>query len=222
MNRIETSIEQIGNRLVLCDQPCEGIVCNRKTGQIPRCMYFETENRSGGLGAAVVGLNPGPASEVERKFYDQKGCSYASVVSWMRGDGGAHFGIRHRYYHRLKDLLGGLDLHGPILWTELAKCESAEKGKLPPLSTFRNCMNSFLQGEIEAIPPDWPLFGVGREAFTALAYRFVNRIVIGVPHPTGSRGGFRNLFDTERNLRHEVQQVAKKAFESTGAVWLTH
>ncbi|HMD55504.1 MAG TPA: hypothetical protein VKJ65_13225 [Phycisphaerae bacterium] len=57
--------------------------------------------------------------------------------------------------------------------------------------------------EIEGVPKDWPIFGVGRMAFNALAFLFNDRAVIGVPHPTGSFGHFNELRkdpDTKRKF----------------------
>jgi hypothetical protein len=43
--------------------------------------------------------------------------------------------------------------------------------------------------EIACVPTDWPLIEIGAKEFEILAYRFPRRLVIGVPHPTGARGG---------------------------------
>jgi hypothetical protein len=218
MRELRLFIERLGCELVACERACEGIVCNRVTGQIPRCLYLETEGRSGPRGAVIVGLNPGQSNECERKHYQDRDCTYNSVMAWFR-EAGVNQGENHPYYRRLRPLVEALGLRGPILWTELAKCESAPGGTVP-LQTFRTCTREFLQKELENVPLDWPLFGIGREAYTALAYRFPDRTVIGVPHPTGSYGHFSKLFDQGR-LRDSVAQAANAVLCETGrAVWL--
>lgn len=54
------------------------------------------------------------------------------------------------------------------------------------------------------MPSDWPLVAVGWEAYKALAYLHPSRVVIGVPHPTASRGQFSKLFE-QRKLREEFR-----------------
>lgn len=209
-------IEQIGQRLVRCERHCDGIVCNRSTGQIPRCHFFKTEGRDRARrGAIVVGLNPGPATERERKYYLDNDCSYEAVKCWMHD-----YGLGHRHYKSLRRLLDALELTGPILWTELAKCENAPSIKVPPLQTFRNCTAEYLQHEIECLPSDWPLFGIGREAYQGLAYRFPLHTVIGVPHPA-SWGQFAALFDKGLLQKRLIELLTDVINNSNRAVWLT-
>jgi hypothetical protein len=223
MTKVDTlsvELSKLGHDLVTCNRACAGIVCDRTTGQVPRSLYLEIHRRLDRDGAAVVGLNPGRSTVVERQFYLDRGCTYDSVVSWYT-ESGTRQGLNHPYYRRLRNLVDDLGLEGPILWTELAKCESeADTVDPPPLQTFRTCTGAFLERELALIPPDWPLFAVGREAYRGLADRFPTRTVIGVPHPTGSRGEFAGLFDSGR-LRESAAREASDALSSTGqAVWL--
>lgn len=215
-------LEELGQGLVKCARGCPGIVCDRTSGRIPRCLYFETDCRLGGRGVAVVGLNPGRSSPEEQQYYLARNCTYGSVVAWFR-ESGRKQGLNHPYYRHLRKLVDELGLTGPILWTELAKCENAtETAGLPPLQTFRTCTGAFLQRELEMLPHDWPLFGVGAEAYKGLAYRFPNHTVIGVPHPTGSRGQFPALSENGR-LREAVAAEARGVLAGSGrALWLTH
>jgi hypothetical protein len=57
------------------------------------------------------------------------------------------------------------------------------------VQTVRDSIDRYLVRQISCVPTDWPLIGVGVKAFEILAYRFPLQLVIGVPHPTGSRGG---------------------------------
>lgn len=106
-----------------------------------------------------------------------------------------------KYYTWLKRIPDNLGLRGPILWTELVKCTSKVKGTLPPLETFRICISNFLSKELESVPRSWPLIAAGKYVYQALAFRFPNRIVIGVPHPTGSYGHFQKLFSKLNNKK---------------------
>jgi hypothetical protein len=197
--------------MVACTSPCAGIHRDQAIGSLPRCLVLE--ERSGGGGCAVVGINPGRASERERAFYVERGCSYESVVEFWREVNG----YSHPYYARLRKLIDALGIAGPILWTELAKCENAPgTAGLPPLQTLRRCAGLYLSREIALLAADAPLLGVGAEAFKACAYLYPDRTVIGVPHPTGSRGHFSRLFANGVIVPGVREQYAGAA----GAVWL--
>jgi hypothetical protein len=143
-----------------------------------------------GRGAAVVGLNPGRSKKDEQRYYLGNQCTYASAMSWFHDK---H--LQCKYHKHLRRLVDALGLIGPTLWTELAKCENDPEFEELPLQTLRTCSGVFLQRELKCLPAGWPLLGVGREAYKALAYLFPKRTVIGVPHPTGSRGQFFALFE---------------------------
>lgn len=210
-------IDRLGRDLVACHRACEGVVCDQTKGYIPRCLFLEAEQRSGARGAAIIGLNPGRSSHREQQYYLDRQCTYDSVVAWFR-----ERGIRHPYYKHLRKLVDALGLTGPILWSELAKCENAPAIKELPLQTFRTCTATFLQRELEKLPEDWPLFGVGREAYKGLAYRFPNRTVLGVPHPTGSRGHFHNALFENGHLSQSAAEQAKAALAGEGrTLWLS-
>lgn len=219
---LTTRILKLGERLVVCELSCADIVCDRSSGQIPRCLIIEETSRAGDTrGAAVIGLNPGSSSDEERQYYMDRNCTYASVVSWSC-ESGCKRGLDSRYYRRLRELIDALNLTGPILWTELAKCESKRGVVELPLQTFRTCTDKFLQYEIESLPVNWPLFAVGKEAYRGLAYRFPARTVIGVPHPTGSRGQFHALFENSK-LRESVLRKIEAVLSATGqTVWISH
>jgi hypothetical protein len=114
-----------------------------------------------------------------------------------------------------------MNLDGPILWTELVKCENKTKGILPPLQTFRKCINIFLNEELEAVPEAWPLLAVGRETYKALAYIYSSKTIIGIPHPTSSRGHFQEMIKGN-SLKNILSSNENLFFEEYGsiAVWL--
>lgn len=110
-------------------------------------------------------------------------------------------------------LVDQIDLRGPMLWTELAKCESTKDVRGVPLATLRTCAGRYLKREIDVLPDSWPLIAVGGEAFKALAYLHPNRVIIGVPHPTGSHGHFARLFPDRQLLPH-VRSLVGERMES--------
>ncbi|MCL4466186.1 MAG: hypothetical protein M1401_18885 [Chloroflexi bacterium] len=213
---LATKIEALGESMVDCPRRCEGIA--PREGVPPRCLELELEGRTHGPGAVIVGLNPGQAGPVEHSFYRKNGGTYAQVVAFWR----KYIGYNHRYYRWLRTLVDQLHLTGPILWTELAKCESARKGQLPPLQTFRTCTKEYLSRELAAVPGSWPLIAVGHEAYVALAYRYPERAVVGVPHPTGSHGHFARLFDGGQLLGEFTNVLDGLWRDDSGlAVWLS-
>ena len=201
MEKLINGILQIGNQLVSCNLNCDGICNNPQDGIIPRCLYLEHQNRHGETGCVVVGINPGnpgksATNDKERNFYLDNQISYNTVVDfWIN-----HGGYNHPYYRYLRDLINCVGYNGPILWTELVKCENDNETRFPPLQTFRICTHNFLTKELDLVPKNWPLIAIGREAHKALSYLYPTKSVLGVPHPTSSRGNFPRLFtDNTRN-----------------------
>ena len=80
----------------------------------------------------------------------------------------------------------------------------------------------YLRQELEVLPKDWPLIGVGREAYKALAYLDPDRTLIGVPHPMGAYGHFRWLFEKQWQLRAEFEREARHLLDKRPgeSVWL--
>jgi hypothetical protein len=178
-------------------------------------LYWDVMGRHGPQGSVVIGLNPGRSTTFERHYYLERGCTFTAVGNWFD-----KHGRKHPYYVRLRGLLDSLGLDGPILWTELAKCETRKSVKELPLQTFRTCTDAFLRRELEPFPKGWPLVAVGKEAFKGLAYLFPTRTVIGVPHPTGSRGHFPALFQDGKLRKRTAVRVRKALRKDGSAAWL--
>lgn len=216
---LASRIEEIGRKLVGCNIDCRGIALNHAEGILPRCLILESEGRAEGRGSVIVGINPGRSKPHERDFYRRNGQTYEQEVRYWQ-----QYIARHPYYRRLRHFADELGFKGAILWTELVKCEneSAESG-LPPLQTFRTCTETYLRKELEAVPDDWALIAVGAEPYKALAYLFPSRTVIGVPHPTGSRGQFAGLFAGDKRLLSEVKAQTEDISDGARreAVWLS-
>jgi len=214
-----SSINEIGQRMVACNYHCAGIALDTHKGILPRCLILEIEGRKGSKGSVVVGINPGRSRPDEREFYRSNGQTYEQVMAYWQ----ERVGYLHRYYTKLRTLVGQLGFEGPILWTELVKCENtSSKSGQPPLQTFRTCTRTYLSTELQVVPDEWPLIAIGTESFKALAYMFASRAVIGIPHPTGSHGQFSSLFDSKKQLLPKVKALTKAIVNQEGrkAVWL--
>ena len=210
------SLRQIGEAMVRCGESCPRI-CNQPENVIvPRCLFLDEGYGPGG--AIVVGLNPGKSTQAERSFYLHYGATYESTLAFWEHTVRCNV----TYYTKLRRLLEQVGCGGTVLWTELAKCEKEPgfSGALP-IQTYRTCSELYLKRELELVPQDWAAFAVGREAFTAAAYLLADRSVVGVPHPTGSRGQFAGICPGGR-----IAESARKAVvavlqsETPIAMWL--
>lgn len=207
------AIALIGKRMVACDHKCAGISCDQSNGMLPRCLILESVGRSGGSGCAIVGLNPGHASAAEIAYYKKVGATYEATLQYWRD----HI-TRRPYYEKLRRLMKSFNLNGPILWTELAKCENATGSKHQPLNALRVCAGKFLIDELKAIPPEWPIIGISRETYKALAYLYPDRTIIGIPHPMGAWG---KQFSRLLELDSESKEIVRRALSSRGELlWL--
>jgi hypothetical protein len=180
----QDKITAIGNEMVNCQKRCEGIALERSSGILPRCLFFEANDLSK-RGCAIVGLNPGESRERERGFYLKRGQTYRQTVAFWE-----QHKSKIRYYNRLKKLIQTLGLTGPVLWSELVKCENMPPYKRPPIRTISICTRNFLARELEDIPSKWPLISVGRDSFNILSFLNPEHAILGVPHPNGSYGHF--------------------------------
>ena len=208
--KIQDAISNIGKRLTIDNSyiKYDDLECNLAEGIIPRGLIYEDENRSAkAIGCVMVGLNPGKASEKEREFFKSEPLSYERFLLYWRENI-----LQHPYYRRLRKLADEIELSGPILWTELVKCQSKENGRLS-IQTIRDDINKYLFKELENIPDNWPLFGIGNKAFEILSYRFPDRLVLGVPHPTGSYGLFPKLFENKK-LRQNIYNYTRSVIKS--------
>lgn len=207
-------IHKIGCEMVNCSRNCPGISLKQKEGILPRCLILETrENADLNNGCVIVGINPGHCKADEREYYLEKGTSYESILMyWERT-------ISEReYYKALRKFAGELGLTGSILWTELVKCENKQGLRELSLQTFRNCTMKYLSRELSVIPDNWLLIAVGKETYHALVYLYPGRTLIGIPHPTGSYGHFKKLFDEQGRLLEQFKQSFKQVRASAGGL----
>ncbi|GMA64212.1 hypothetical protein NZD89_02505 [Alicyclobacillus fastidiosus] len=197
VSQIEEEIERIANEMIYCNHQCSGedIVCNLSTGQIPRCLYFEHENRnSNSPGIVVIGMNPGWSDVDEqddyKKWLSQKALSYKNLLNRFESEG---FGEVGKFYPPIRTILKHLQLDGPILWTEVAKCESQkrdEKTKVPlKRRTTSICSRLYLSREIQVIPEDWLFLAVGLDAYETVLPLSPRNPLIGCYHPNHRKKG---------------------------------
>lgn len=202
-------IEKLGRKLVKCKLNCMGISNNPKLGIIPRCLNIE--KRTGRNKCIVVGLNPGNCKERERQYYLEKGIKYKSIDDYFNKENLNY----KKYYKRTKDLIALLGFQGDILWTELAKCESAVKGKKPHILTFRVCINRFLRKELKCFNCKI-IFALGNFAFEFCALSFPDHFVVGLPHPSGSFGNFNALLKDVSSRKGKYKKIIAKTKDSNG------
>jgi hypothetical protein len=213
--KLQEQINRLGEELLTCADLCAGIARDQNLGIVPRTLFLERPEAKG-RGCLAIGLNPGKSSERERSFYCETGITYDSVKKYRTSIGNAP------YFKRARTIIDQLGLNGPILWSNLAKCENPPEQKdLPPVQSMRHCAGRFLRRELELIPRDWPVLGIGWSAFFALAYLVPERTVIGIPHPTGGYRDFRKMVE-DGELRKGLEARAAGALSAAepGAVWL--
>ena len=206
IGNIEALREAIGG----CTLRCTGIVCDAPKGRPPRGLLLEGSDLDS-QGTIVVGLNPGHASTSEvATLRGQPKPHEAWGAYWEN-----HLRLANQYYIGVGELLRQCGRVGPILWTNLAKCESPPnvRGGVP-LQTLSTCMERYFQYEVWTVPRSWPFLALGREVRTAVTFRFPERIIAGVPHPSGSKPNFRRLFDPDGVLRASVRNTLTTVFAS--------
>jgi hypothetical protein len=223
LKTIDQRINSIGNKVINCPKQCVGVTNNSGAGIVPRCIFFDFTDAKSMNGCIIVGINPGrmKIGGPENLHYlrNRKNLSYKTIVDIWSDPPKVH-----SYYKFLKNFSELIGLNGPILWTELVKCEMAKSNIVIPLQTFRTCVNMYLVKEIKHIPPAWPVIAVGREAFKALSYIFPARSILGVPHPA-SKGNFTRLYKPKKfgnQLKTIVYHKINNHFSSpNGVLWLS-
>ena len=144
MSALQEVIDRLGEELVMCVDSCAGICLDQSGGILPRSLFLERPEAAG-RGCLAVGLNPGTSSTRERAFYRDSEITYDSVKAYRTSIANIP------YFLRVRNIIDQLELSGPIIWSNLAKCanENGRKG-LPPLQTLRHCTRRFLRRELAA------------------------------------------------------------------------
>ena len=211
MSKTSKEIAKIGKRMMedekwgrFCDidyRPQKGIVA--------RCLYYEEKGRKG-AGVIIVGLNPSKAKPLESSYFkDKSHRNYAGAV---------RFWEKERedcksYYGPLRDLADKIGLTGPILWTELVKCQAIKNGKIS-VDTIRYSISNYLCREVALFPKGTPIIAVGKRAFELLAYVYPDRKIIGVPHPSRGNPRSNHVYRKGKFVSKGLEERIKKQLAS--------
>lgn len=176
MEALHRQIAAIADRVATCGRQCEEVVNCPEEGRPPRGLILELRpNANTRRGVVVVGQNPGMAGDEERALYQGHGVGYRQqLLAWDRVQNVA-------YFERLRRSLGLLGLDGPVLWTDVVKCE----GSAPSAEAKKTCADEYLVHELEAAPNDWPVLAAGGVAFKTCSSLAGDHPVLGFFHPTG-------------------------------------
>ncbi len=193
MNGLQEDINAIGKEMVKCQEICQGIRRDQACGFFPRGLYLETDHREENeRGVVVIGINPGRSQRPERDYYIENG-NYAGIVNYWQ----EHLAENNFYFQEMRDFVNALGRLGPILWTEIIKCETASDINTPdiPLQTYRTCIENYLRNEINHVPDNWLIITAGALAYNAAALSFPDRKILGAPHPRAWGNYFRGMFE---------------------------
>jgi hypothetical protein len=204
MNEFIHALNRLGDAMTDCQfgegKPCDGIQYRRNEGIIPRCLFFDENDCTGTERITiVVGLNPGEAKTKEKNAL--KGVkTYEAAMAYFKKDY-----YNDVFYSRSKTLLTETGLNGPILWTEVAKCQ----GKFITKETMAFCASHYLMKEVSLAQKHFDevvIIALAKGVYDPLIFLLPNSKVMGVPHPTSSRGQFRRLFmDTFQTLTESTK-----------------
>jgi len=216
-------IVEIGNELVKCPERCEGIVNSPLDFIPPRCLYLEPKGATT-IDCVVIGMNPGKIDEKnkETKYY-RENCTREldySVLYDYRSDRNDAKSKGHTNNRFIRTFLNTTKLipNDSILWTELCKCQSTE-GE-PPLQTYRKCMSKYLNHELALVKKDTPLICAGKTVYRAMAFRYTEKAVIGIPLPSSRGNDLRRLINDDKTMENALNFILE-AIENKKAVWIS-
>ena len=219
-------VEETAEKMLYCNfykNGCFDVSIDLDEFIFPRCLLWEQKD-STKTGAAIIGINPGQLKDKEKKHYKKwdktQGSLYQAFITLWNS---VEDTKKVPFYRRLKMLLRDLPIEGSILWGELAHCQNKIAGINPSNQTRGICSNNHLFPLLNDLPSDWPIIAVGKEVFNTLSVIYYDRLVIGVPHVTGSRGHFNRLFVSD-SLSNEfkLNSIYQRGniYNRKGAVWL--
>jgi len=193
LQELKCGIWRLGEDLVKCGRECGGITNCPTERIIPRGLILEYENRAAEGGVIVVGINPKNAP-CEAKEYKSKVISYDVCVKFWN-----KYRIADPYHKPIREIVDSLGLRGPILWTELVKCENEKGKKGLQINTIQTCADLFLRKEVD-LAERWPIVTIGKYPYCYCISEFQDRTIIGLYHPeyplgTKIVGEFRKLND---------------------------
>src|SRR5260221_713874 len=136
MTDLPRVIRVLGEELMACPAECTKEGNLSSSGSPPRGLILEVEGReTSRRGAVVVGINPGRSNSKDRKCFQQFGSTFDSWEAYWKSDL-----KEHRFFKLLRLYVDSVGLSGPILWTNLAGCETPlAAGRTPQIQTLRLC-----------------------------------------------------------------------------------
>ncbi|GAB1343188.1 uracil-DNA glycosylase family protein [Gemmatimonas sp.] len=205
----------IRHEVFRCTRRCDGVACEPERGLRPRGPLIEQRDPAS-IGALVVGLNPGGSDELEREVL-RRPTHATEWESWVHGRT-----ERSVYLERLRRFVDAVGVRGSIIWSNVAKCECTPGRRGLPLLTQRDCAHRFLVRELTAVPKEWIAVAAGLDAYKALAFLSLNRVVLGIPHPTGANPAFSRLWSKDKTLRPWIQHAVQSLLVNgqSSAAWL--
>ncbi len=229
MKSLSLNIDLIGDTLSNCQEVCAGVKLNRNDGIIPRGLIFESENRNNIKKVVIVcGLNPGIASKDEMEYLKYNLFFKGFKDYWRENLSGKGGQTSCQYYTRMRNFIDSIkSLKGSlILWTDVAKCQKEKEKKKFSFyqypETCSKCASFYLKKEVEAICQEKVFIALGREVYQMLCLLYPTDKIIGIYHPTGSRGldSFIKYFEDsedrvhKRSLKKAIQQDLPKFLKS--------
>ena len=213
MNDLEISVRHLQVETARCQRACDGVAWQPARGHLPRGLWLDIEAGEGDGHVIIVGQNPGQPLPEEREIYTTRASSSAEdLVTAMNEFVASEVLRKHPYYKLMRNAARELGFKGRIVWTDLVKCSAADGGKLPVhehRQTYSRCMNAWLRTELATFP-SWPVLAAGRATLDALWPLLPERLLVGVPHPTGSYGDFARLF-MKNKLAPQAQATWEEA-----------
>ncbi|MCG3167389.1 MAG: hypothetical protein POELPBGB_03179 [Bacteroidia bacterium] len=204
MGSYKDRINAIGQEMTTCRHNCDRIINDPENGILPRCLFFDERSSDKKHLIIAIGINPGIADEKE-KMKLKKIDNYEEVCKKLSGY------KDHKYYERLSWLIDDLGHTGDILWTELVKCQNADKRKNPNVYTSAFCSSLYLNNEVKQALKFYKkitLLAVGKEVYDKLILMFLENKIVGVYHPR-SYGYFNRMFDTSDGKRWRLRNNFK-------------
>lgn len=192
-------IDKLGEKITNCTFRCDGVENNPKEAAIPRGFYLELNDRTNAPGIIVVGMNPGRIKRDGSEYREilRNNGSYSNYKDAFE----RNILYKHHYFKRTRKILKILDIAGPILWTEIVKCQSDENKKLAP-QTIRVCVHKFLKKEVSLVKG--PILALGNKAYNTCLLIFPERKIIGVYHPSGANVGFDEFLKFLTNKKSRI------------------
>lgn len=221
-------VEKIGNKVIQCPPKCLGMRNNPSENYYPRGLFLENDISEANV--AIVGLNPGHASSLEREFYKfvaeqntKTEVAYKNFVRISRA-----ISKDHKYHQWPQFLLKELGITPTnILWGEIAFCEKDPDwtGKEEFKKALDICSKKYLNKIVRLLKGAY-IICLGRPAYKHIyqlthdgdkwknEWKDAELKIIGVWHPTGSRL-FGRYFEgkgkiTERKLKKSIKAKFEK------------